>query len=183
MKKILAKIKEHWFLFLISVIANILGIIGFGITIFQIWPQVSKTSTEVQQIKQKLKESSEPETVLYSFFYQIEQRNLTDAYNLLSDDKKKVNSFEWFHNWLKNVVAFEWLKITPIPEKTSASQRVYLVEFDFKQRTMKPVKTKMGYTLLFDGLGWKISYSTKPLYENGWKEWACEFYNFPEHCK
>ncbi len=160
----------------------ILWIIGFGITIFQIWPQVSKTSTEVQQIQQKLQESTEPEVVLYSYFYQIEQKNLEWAYSLLTEKKKEINSFEGFADWLKNLVAFEGLKITSISEKTSASQRAYLVEYDFKQRGMKPVKTKIGYNLIFDGQKWKINYTTSPLYENGWKEWACEFYKFPEYC-
>lgn len=166
--------------------ANKIGIIfwilSFFITISQIWPQVNKTTSEVQQIQQKLKDSSDPQAVLYSFFAEIESWNLKWAYSLFTEEKKKNNPFDGFKSWLENIVSFQWLTITPIPEKTSALQRVYLIEYDFQKRWMKPVKTKMWYTLILVWNTWKINYSTDPLYENGWKDGACNFYKFSEHC-
>lgn len=163
-------------------IGILLWIIWFFITVFDIWPKINKTTSEIQEIQEKIKQSSDPQAVLYSFFAQIESWNIEWAYSLFTEEKKKNNPFDGFKSWLENIVSFQWLTITPIPDKTSALQRVYLAEYDFQKRWMKPVKTKMWYTLILEGNTWRINYSTNPLYENWWKNWACEFYKFPNHC-
>lgn len=178
------KNNSSFFWFWINRISMITGVIGFIITIFGILPQIWKTQTDVQEIQQRLIEDINAEQTLYSFFYKAEQWDIAWAYNLFSEEKKKINSLEELQSWFKDLVAFEWLKITSIPQKTSASQKTFLVEFDLKKRWKKAVHTKIGYTLKFiNGTDWRINYTTTPLYENGWKNGACDFYTFPNHCE
>jgi len=133
---------------------------------------------EQQLIKVQLElESNRPEMVLRSYFYYIEQDDLLGAWNVFTENKKNntKDGFQGFQNWLNNFVAFEGLKITNLSEKDSASTKVYLAEFDFKKRGMKPVPSKWGFYLKFNGKDWQIDYSSI-LYEHNWKNGACEFY-------
>ena len=136
--------------------------------------QVSARLTEIQsQMDQR-----SAETILRKYFYFIETKRLDQAWNLLSEQKKQSTpeGFGGFQTWLSNFVAFEGLSITDLTDKDSASTKVYLVTYNFKQRGMKPVETKMGYYLKYSGEQWSIDYSNV-LFENGWKAGACDFWS------
>lgn len=139
--------------------------------------QVSARLTEIQsQMDQR-----SAENVLREYFYFIETKQLDKAWDLLSEQKRQStpDGFSGFQTWLSNFVAFEGLSITDLTDKDSASTKVYLVTYNFKQRGMKPVETKMGFYIQFDGKQWSINYSNV-LYENGWKTGACDFWQgFP----
>jgi hypothetical protein len=46
---------------------------------------------------------------------------------------------------------------------------------------MKPIEIKWWFTMIFKNNEWKIDYSNV-LYEKWYKEGACEFYKFEDHC-
>lgn len=154
-------------------ISIITGIIWFVITIFQVLPDIKSTKQDVQYIQEQLN-SSNAQKVLYSYFYNIEQRNFEKAFNLFTDRKKENDSLEKFSNWLDTLVSFEWLKIYELKEKSSASKKIFIAEFWFKRRWMVTIGSKRWFYLSFDWKAWKIDYSNV-LYENGWKKWSCDF--------
>lgn len=182
MKKIFNFFKNYNFEWkIIDRIWIILWIIWFWITIFQILPTLNQTKTDVQIIQEKLS-SNEAQDILYSYFYNIEQRKFENAFNLFTEQKKKWDNIGKFSNWLKDFVAFEWLKITELKEKDSAIKKVFLTEFWFKKRWIKSINSKWWFYLVYNWKTWKIDYSNV-LYENWYKNWACDFYKFKDYCK
>lgn len=164
------------------------AILALGAWIFTPY-MTQQESSEVPTVDSDQKSSIPQEKhaslrVLESYFRLIEEGKLEDAWNLLTEEKKLKNrgeGFEGFARWLENFVAFEGLKITEITDKSSATNKVYLAEFDFKKRGYKAIPSKWGLYLRYDYSKdtWKIHYSNV-LYENGWKEGACDFYEkFP----
>lgn len=151
----------------------LLGIISFIITIFQILPDIKSTKQDVQNIQEQL-DSDDAEKTLYNYFYNIEQRDFEKAFNLFTDKKKENDSLEKFSIWVDDFVAFEWLKIRELKEKSSASKKVFIAEFWYKKRWMKSVNSIWWFYLSFDGESWKIDYSNV-LFEKNWKTWSCDF--------
>lgn len=159
------------------------GIIITVVVTIQNSLSINKIDTQLQQVAQELKSNDAQET-LKEYFYDIEKGDLPSAWNLLSEKKKEQqsNGFIEFKDWLKNFISFEGLTIKELPEKESVSTKVFLVEFDFKQRGLSPVHSIWGVYLNFNGNKWEINY-TNTLYENGWKPGACDFYNGFDICK
>lgn len=167
--------------------ANIWWVISLIILVLwwiSLVPRFFETTKRVQEISAKL-EQDEAEYTLTKYFIFIEQGELERAYEFLSQDFKnwQASGFTWFSERLQNFIAFEGIKVTPVENKNSASSKVFLVEFWFKKRGMKPVQTKRGMYLRFKEWVWEIN-SVSKLYENWRKdrEWACSYYQF-EHCK
>lgn len=96
-------------------------------------PDINEAKNDLQIIQEKLN-TNDAESVLYSYFYDIEQGNLQKAYDALTEQKQQNNSFEQFSSWLEDFENFEGLKITELKEKQSASKKVFLVEFNFKKK-------------------------------------------------
>ncbi len=163
-------------------IAIIFSILGFLVTIIWIFPKVLNTESDVKLLQAQIREDTGPENILLKFFMLIEDWKLPEAYDLFSDIKKNISSYSTFKDWFSNLVWFEWLKITELTDKRTAKQKTYLVEYDFKKRGSNTIKTKIWFTLIFNWIDWKINYISNPLYENGWKKWACEFYKFLDYC-
>lgn len=157
-------------------IADIWWVVSLWIPIFSLLP----ISQKIDNIQQQL-DTQDPQKVLMSYFSYIEQGKLDDAFNLFSQEKRYNHTYSGFVKWLDNFVAFEWLKITPIKEKDSAIQKVFLAEFWFKKRWLKAVDTKRWMYLTYNNNKREIKY-TNTLYENWLKKWACEFYPL-EQCK
>jgi hypothetical protein len=148
-------------------------------------PTIFQTQEDIQEINLKLN-VNEAEVLLKSYFSYIELWDTKDAYSLFSQGFKERQSdwFSWFNIWLKDVVAFEWLKITPIESKSSPTIRVFLVEFWFKKRWMKSVDLIWLMRLRYNKNNWEI-HSNDVVYENWWKEKRelkiCDIYKV-EHC-
>lgn len=173
----------------ISFIGSICSIIALFFVFFPLSEKVKEIEEKAQSISTTLEDvqfelqSDDSRKVLESYFYYIEQNDLEKAYSLFSERKKAESKggLDGFKGWLENFVAFEGLNISELQNKSSASSKVYLAEFDFKQRGMKPVRSTHGYYMkLIDGR-WEIDYSNV-LFENGWKEGACEFDSNFEIC-
>jgi len=151
------------------VLALILIIVG--------WFNISNQLTD---IKQKINEN-EAQGSLMTYFSNIEEWDLTWAYNILSDDFRDEQTYDGFYNWLHNTVWFEWLKFTELTGKNTAIQKVYLVEFWFKVRWKIPLDTKRWMYMRYND--WKREINANSiLYENWRKPTACKFYHF-DHCK
>jgi hypothetical protein len=157
-------------------IADIWWIIALFVMIFW-WVNLSN---QISNLEQKI-DWNTAESTLLSYFSEIENNNLTGAYNLLSDQFKQWNSYEWFYNRLHDIVWFEWLQITELTWKNTAIQRVYLVEFGFKKRWKIPLDSKRWTYVRYNNGKREIN-ANSILYENWRKPTACEFYTF-EHCK
>jgi len=164
----------------IPLIADILSILAF----FGVWINlitIFQTQKDVSVLTQKLNQQEAQQT-LRSYFFYVEQHDFQSAFNLFTEEKKSQHTYSWFVNWLWDFLSFEWLKILELPEKDSASQKVFIAEFGFKKRGKLSVDTKRWFYLKYDGKDWKINYSNV-LYD--WKnrdKWACNFYKF-EHCQ
>lgn len=163
-RKITAKIADIWWV--ISLLILIISLIPI--------------SHKIDNIQQQLNQQDAQSTLMNYFSY-IEQWKLDKAFDLFSQEKKYNHNYTGFVDWLSNFVAFEWLKITPLIEKDSAIQKVFLVEFWFKKRWMTPVDVKWWFYLKYNDNKREINYSNV-LYENWRKAWACSFYRF-EICK
>jgi hypothetical protein len=139
-------------------------------------------SNKINIIEQKI-DWNTAEATLLSYFSEIENNNLTGAYNLLSEEfKQQWNSYEWFYNRLYDIVGFEWLQITELTWKNTAIQKVFLVEFEFKKRWKIPLDSKRWMYVRYKN--WKREINANSiLYDNKWRSsTSCEFYTF-EHCK
>ena len=157
-------------------VANIWWVISFGILIFSLIPISHKIDNIQQQLNQQ-----DAQNVLMSYFSYIEQWDLNKAFDLFSQNKKYNHTYSWFALRLNNLVAFEWLKITPVTDKDSAVQKVFLVEYWFKKRWEVTINMKQWFYLeYYDGKR-RINYSNL-LYQDWRKPWACAFYHF-EICK
>jgi hypothetical protein len=168
----------------VGIIADIwwvVSVIWWVVSVIILLRSLWQLSEKVDNIELTLTKSS-AELTVKSFFSQIEAGNLSWAYSLFSESKKMNNSYTWFAFRLKDIVWFEWIKITPLVEKNTALSEVFLVEYWFKKRWLKTVKTIQGWYAKYNKDHWEIDYSTLPLYENWWKSGACDFYRF-EHCK
>lgn len=167
-------------------IVTITTFIGIAFTVLitiQNSLSINKINIQLQQVAQELKSNDAQET-LKEYFYNIEKGNLASAWNLLSKKIKdqQPNGFISFKDWLKYFISFEGLTIKELPEKESISTKVFIAEFDFKQRGMKPVHSIWGFYLNFNGNNWEINYVNK-LYENNWEPGACDFYSGFDICK
>jgi len=163
---------------LIVVIPIIVGVVKIN----DVQERTKEIETVLTEVQYEL-QSEKPLEVLNSYFFYIEQNELEKAWDLFTEDKKvnTLKGYEGFREWLENFVAFEGLKVSSLTEKDSASSKVYLAEFNFKKRGMKPVPSKWGFYLKYDGKEWRIDYSNV-LYERNWKEGSCEFYDRFPHC-
>ena len=160
----------------IGKISDIWWVLSLLILIFW-WINISN---KIVSLEQKI-DGNNAESTLLSYFSEIENNNLTWAYNLLSDEFKQSNSYEWFYNRLHDIVGFEWLQITELTWKNTAIQKVYLVEFGFKKRWKIPLDSKRWMYLRYKN--WKREINANSiLYENWRMPTACKFYTF-EHCK
>ena len=162
---------------IIGRIASIWWAVSFFILIFSLIPISHKIDNMQQQLNQQ-----DAQSTLMLYFSYIELGKFNKAFDLFSQEKKYNQTFSGFSEWLHNLVAFEWLRITPLPEKDSAIKKAFLAEFWFKERWKKAVDIKQWFTLEFIDKEWKIDYSTNNLYEKWRKDWACDFYHF-DHCK
>lgn len=183
------KIYHSWFSKhrqILEDIVTITTVIGIASTFFISMNtafNVKTISDKLQQVEQELK-TNDAEDTLKEYFFDIEKGDLPSAWNLLSEKKKEqqINGFIGFKDWLKNFISFDGLTIKELPDKESISTKVFITEFDFKQRGMKPVHSIWGVYLNYNGDKWEINY-TNTLYENGWKPGACDFYNGFDICK
>jgi|GEM_PF-3283790 len=167
---------QRWYVWLIFGI-TVFGFLGLGITNWN-------TSVKVDNVQAELSDLNPANQLIKKYFSLIEQGNYDSAWNLFSE-KKKMSQEGWlngFKDWLKYFVAFEGLNIKEIKEKSGASTKVYIAEFDFKQRGMKPVHSIWGMYVKYNGEKWQIDYSNV-FYENGWKKGACDFYSGFDICK
>lgn len=160
---------------LISKIANIWWVISLWILFFSLIPISNKIDNIQTQLNKK-----DAENTLISYFSYIENWKIEDAFTLFSQEKKYQHTYTWFASRLDWFVAFEWLKITFLEEKSSPTQKIFLTEFWFKKRWMQLVDSKQWFYLIYDWDKREINYSNV-LYENWRKKWACGFYNF-DHC-
>jgi hypothetical protein len=163
-------VEQVWYVWL-SLLIAIFGFMGLGISNWS-------TSQKVSSIQQELQNIQPSFLILQEYFKNIEQGKLDEAWKIFSSKKQEntTGGLEGFKNWLKYFVAFEGLKITELKEKNSALTKVYIAEFDFKQRGMKPVHSIWGIYMKNYNEIWKIDY-TNILFENGWKDGACDFYS------
>lgn len=162
---------------IIGKIANIWWVISLWILIFSLIPISNKINNIQKQLNEK-----DAETTLISYLSYIENENFKNAFDLFSEEKKHQHTYTWFVDRLEWFVAFEGLKITYLPEKSSAVQKVFLTEFWFKKRGMKSIETKRWFYLRYDWNKREINYSNVLYDENKRNSTACSFYNF-EHCK
>lgn len=164
-------------------LADFLGILSFfGFTIWWIFAVIgiSNLSNKIDIVEQKIDWNTAYSTIMM-YFSDIENNNLTWAYNLLSDSFKKDKTFNWFSNRLNDIVWFEWLKITELTWKNTVTQKVFIVEFWFKKRWKIPLESKWWMYVKFNN--WKREINANSvLYENERNSTACKFYKF-DHCK
>lgn len=155
----------------------------FFIALIPIMGGINAARNEIALVSEKIEEVRKDNDPAYqtltSYFAFIEHGQIERAWQLLSEEKRRnaVDGYPGFVRWLGNLVAFEGLKITHLKEKSSATTQVYIAEFDFKKRGMKPVKSIWGmYVQLNEDNRWIIGYSNI-LYEKEWKEGACGFWS------
>ena len=117
------------------------------------------------------------ENTLLDYFTLIESWDCTWAYSLLSDDFKEKQKFEWYCNWLSDIIGFEWLKITELLEKNTAISKVFLVEFRLKKRWLIPIESKWGMYVRYLNWKWEIN-ANSVVYEHEWSSTACDFCKF-----
>lgn len=165
-----------------GMIISLLGLVVSSWTLIfpvqDIQEKTTKIAGELELLQSEMK-SNNAETALRKYFYLIESSDLTGAWNMQTIEKQQnaEGGFEGFSDWLTHFVAFENFQLKKLRE--SVSTQTFLVEFDFKKRGMKPVTSKWGVHMKWDGAEWKLDY-TGIYYENGWKkskEDACQFYS------
>lgn len=158
-----------WFLWIVSSV----------VTIWSVLPQLSNISSQVKSIQYNMI-SNDSENIIRLYYFYIEQWKIDLAYDLLTENVQKSNNYYDYKKWLNDTKAFEGFTISELKDKTSVSSKYYIVHFSHKFVWKKPVDTYMLFTVLHTWKTWKINWMT-PLKENDKiKDWACEYYNFPE---
>ena len=174
--KVQIKFKKDWWT-VIGRIADIWWVLAL-ILMVRWWTNLSNKITIIDQ---KI-DWNTAESTLLSYFSEIENNNFTGAYSLLSEEfKQQGNDYEGFYNRPHNVVGFEGLRFTELTWKNTAIQKVYLVEFGFKERGKIPLETKRWMYVRYKDWKWEIN-SNSVLYENWRSKTSCKFYDF-NHCK
>jgi hypothetical protein len=160
------------------------SMLGVAVSIWTLAVPVQNIEEKTEQIGseivtlQRAMQTNGAKMALRNYFYLLETQRFSDAWNMHTKEKKQntKDGLQAFERWLKDFIAFENFKITEIKE--SVSTKVFLVEFDFKKRGLKPVESKWGMYMKWEDDDWKLDY-TSVYFENEWKkskEDACTFY-------
>jgi hypothetical protein len=160
-----------------------------GRILFTIDPELKNTQSQLEYLTFAVeKDSDVAANTLAKYHYLIEQQKLNEARNLYTEQRKKSepNWFESYKERHQEIVSFQGIKIEIIEEKTSASSKVFLVQYKIDRRGRKPRDMLLWFTMLFDEStnSWKINHTTYPLRENWERDYnnACSFHTF-EICK